>query len=147
MLLQELSRSRLFDAFREMERLHGQFNRLLEGSNPWRSSSEFPPVNVWVSEDSAIITSELPGLNVEDLDISVVNNTLTIRGARQCEQLVEGETLHRRERMYGQFSRSLQLPFKLDSERVKATFKNGVLQLTLPRAEEDKPRKISISNQ
>jgi HSP20 family protein len=145
MLLQELSRSRLLDAFREMERIQGQFNRLFEGYTAWRSATEFPPLNVWVSEDSAVITAELPGVASEDIDVSVVNNTLTIRGSRQPEQINEDETLHRRERSFGQFSRSIQLPFRVDSERVEAKFKRGILQLTLPRAEQDKPRKITVS--
>lgn len=144
MLLQELSRSRLFDSFREMERIQNQLNKLFENYSAWRSTSEYPPINVYVSEDSVVVTSEMPGVSLEDLDVSVVNDTLTLRGKRLPDEFKSGEMLHRRERHFGEFSRSIQLPFRINAEGVKANFKKGVLHLALPRAEEDKPRKISV---
>jgi HSP20 family protein len=100
-------------------------------------------MNVWTDEDSAVVTAELPGVILEDLDISVEDNTLTLRGTRQPEE-VEGATYHRRERRHGKFARTFQFPFRVDAEKVDATFKSGVLSIVLPRAEEDKPRKITV---
>ncbi|MBX9771589.1 MAG: Hsp20/alpha crystallin family protein, partial [Candidatus Obscuribacterales bacterium] len=88
--------------------------------------------------------AEVPGISPEDVDISLLNDTLTIRGSRKPDSLKEGESRHRHERGYGQFTRSLQLPFGVNSEQVQAHVANGVLQITLPRAEAEKPRKISV---
>jgi HSP20 family protein len=142
MLLHQLAPSRFFDSFRELERLQSRLNRMFEQSRG--ALVEFPPLNIWTSEDSAQVTAELPGLTADDIDISVVNATLTIKGSRTAEELQEGQTLHRSERGFGQFSRTITLPFAVDAEKVGATFKNGVLQISLPRAEEDKPRKIAV---
>lgn len=143
MLLQELSKSNVFDAFREVERLQHQLNRLFDGYSA-RGTAEFPAMNIWTSEESAVVTAELPGLSPEDIDISVVNDILTLRGLRQPEQLSDGETLHRQERGFGQFTRTIQLPFRVDADKVSATFKKGILSISLPRTEQDKPRKIAV---
>jgi HSP20 family protein len=142
MLLQEFPRTRLFDTLRQMERLQNQLNRVLNSSNS--CSAEFPPINVWTSEDSATVTAEIPGLAPEDIEISVVNDTLTLKGERRPEPLEEGESLHRKERGFGQFVRTIQLPYRVDADKVEATFKKGILNIVLPRTEQDKPRKISV---
>jgi HSP20 family protein len=143
MLLHELSPARFFDSFRELERMQSRLNRLFEYSRA--SVVEFPPVNVWTSEDEALLTAEIPGIAAEDIDISIVNATLTLRGKREAEPVQEGQTLHRNERGFGQFARTISLPFRVDQDKVEANFKNGVLSIRLPRAEADKPRKISVS--
>jgi HSP20 family protein len=100
-------------------------------------------MNVWTDEDSAIVTAELPGVNLDDIDISVENDILTLRGDRQRDE-VEGARYHRRERRQGSFVRTFRVPFRVDAEQVEATFKNGILSIVLPRAEEDKPKRISV---
>lgn len=105
---------------------------------------EFPAVNVWTEGDNAIVTAEIPGVNIEDLDISVTGATLTLRGGRKAEEVKEGESYHRRERWAGNFVRSIELPFKIDADKVDAKLTNGILYLTLPRAASDKPKKIAI---
>jgi HSP20 family protein len=100
-------------------------------------------MNVWVDENSAVVTAELPGVLLDHIDISVEDDTLTLRGDRQPDK-EEGVTYHRRERRYGGFHRTSRLPFRVDAGKVDATFKNGVLSIVLPRAEEDKPRKIAV---
>ncbi len=110
-------------------------------------TSEFPGVNVWADGDTMIVTSELPGVDPKDVDISVVGKSVTLRGSRTAADVCEGECHHRRERWNGSFSRSIELPFTIDQARVEARFSKGVLQLTLPRAEADKPRKISIKTE
>ena len=139
----------------EMERL----GRVLE---PWRqadgfgrtlgsarrpSGAEFPPTNLWVSENNAVVTTEVPGIDPAALEISVVKNSLTLRGSRQANTPAEGETYHRRERWSGQFTKTLELPFPIEPSRVEARFAKGVLYISMPRAEADKPKKISVKSE
>ncbi|MBN1874681.1 MAG: Hsp20/alpha crystallin family protein [Anaerolineae bacterium] len=133
--------------FREMERLQREMNRLFtETMSPGRGrvAAGYPAMNIWANEEGVIVTAELPGVNPEDIDIAVDGDTLTLTGVRHPEALKEGETYHRRERGAGKFNRVFQLPFQVEMEAVEATFANGVLHITLPRAEEDKPRKIEV---
>lgn len=106
----------------------------------------FPAVNIWQGADSAAVTAELPGVAPDDLDISVRNNVLTISGERKAPGTDENTGWLRRERAYGRFSRVVQLPFRVDPDRVEARFDNGVLQVELHRPEEDKPRRIQIKS-
>ena len=133
--------------WREMERLRRDMNRLFASARTraWSSvAPSYPAMNVWTNEDSAIVTAELPGVNPEDIDISVVGDTLTLKGSRQPYALQEGETYHRRERSYGRFTRVFQVPFEVEADGVEAVFESGVLHITLPRAETDKPKKITV---
>jgi HSP20 family protein len=130
-----------------MDRLRREVDRLFAEwptRANWSIAPNFPAMNVWTDEDSAILTAELPGVRIEDIDISVERDTLTLRGKRQPEQLEEGATYHRRERRVGSFQRAFRLSFQVDSGKVEADFKNGVLSILLPRAEADKPKKIAI---
>jgi HSP20 family protein len=104
-------------------------------------------VNAWLGEGDIIVTAELPGVDPGKVDISVVGDTLTISGLRETLQLKEGESYHRQERGHGRFTRSLQLPFHVDAGKVEATYDRGILQMTLPRSEADKPRKISVKSE
>ncbi|HNB21116.1 MAG TPA: Hsp20/alpha crystallin family protein [Candidatus Melainabacteria bacterium] len=141
MLLPRLIGNDFFGSLKDMQRVQEQLNRLFyeEGK-----SAEFPPVNVWTSPDGAIVRTEIPGIDPEKIDITIVNETLTIRGSRLEESTKDCHSCHRKERGFGQFVRSLQLPFLVDSDKVKASFKDGVLEIELPRAEADKPRRISV---
>ncbi len=131
--------------WREMERLRREMNRLLSGyGSSVTVASGFPAMNVWTNEDGAVITAELPGIDPKGVDISVNNDTLTVTGNRQPEELPQDATYHRRERGSGRFSRSFQLPLQVEAGKVMATFERGILQITLPRAEADKPRKIVV---
>ncbi len=143
MLWPEIERlNRVFDPWRQLER----FNRPLRWI-PVASSVDFPPTNVWVAEDNAVITTEVPGIDPDALEITVVKNSLTLRGSRQAEELKEGEFYHRRERWNGQFTKTLELPFAVDSAKVEARFSKGVLSISLPRAEADKPKRISVKSE
>ena len=93
-----------------------------------------------------MITAEIPGVDPETLDISVTGETITLSGERQLEKVGEDVRYHRRERGSGQFKRSIQLPFPVEVDKIEATFRNGVLNVSLPRAEEDKPRKIDVKS-
>ena len=91
------------------------------------------------------MTAELPGIDPKALEITVKNNTVTIRGSREVEEPGEGRTALRRERGEGTFVRSFSLPFRLDADKVSAQYQKGVLQVMLPRSEADKPKKISVN--
>lgn len=133
---------RVFDTLRELE---GMRRTLRQFDLP--STFEFPAINVWVSEEHAVITTEVPGIDPNDLDISVIDDSLTLRGSRQTEELKEGESYHRRERWRGQFTKTIELPFPVESGKVEARFSRGVLSISLPRAEAEKPRRISVRSE
>jgi HSP20 family protein len=101
-------------------------------------------MNVWTNEDGVLITAELPGIDAQDIDISVQDGALTLRGSREPDEVEEGATYHRRERRYGRFTRVFDLPFAVEEDQVEATLNNGVLQISLPRSEADKPKKITV---
>ena len=135
--------------WREMERMQREMNRLFTDYSPtrYRSAPSYPAMNLWADEESVIIRAELPGLKPDDLDISIDEGDLTLSGRRHPEEMPEDATYHRQERNYGSFTRSIRLPFKIEADDVEATMKNGMLTLMLPRAEEDKPKKIAIKTQ
>lgn len=143
MLIQKVEGRGLMNTIQEMDLLGARLRNLLSAQ---QSAGEFPLVNVYFSDDGALLESELPGLEPDDLEISVSNEILTLKGARQEESLSQDERFHRRERVFGQFSRSIKLPFPVDSERVTAKLNNGVLRLQLPRQAADMPRRISVKS-
>lgn len=136
--------------WQEMERMRREMNRLFGGMASRRmwpiSAPAYPAANVWSNPDGAVVTIELPGVNPDDIDISVVGSTLTVSGTRQPDQPGEGVTYHRRERRHGRFSRAYELPFEIDSEQVEATYEKGVLHISLPRAEEEKPKRVAVKS-
>ena len=108
-------------------------------------AGEFPAVNIWTGDDRAVLTAEIPGVDPEAIELTVRNDTITIRGAREAEKAKDGETVLRQERGSGRFVRSFALPFSVESEEVSAEYKNGTLQVALPRAEADKPKRVAIT--
>jgi HSP20 family protein len=139
MLWTDLDRFGLLDPWRTFERL----NRAASGM-PTPSTGAFPAVNVWEEGDKAFVTAELPGIDPKDVDISVAGKSVTLRGFRKPADVCEGECFHRRERWTGQFSRTIEMPYFIDAGKVEARFSKGILQMTLPRAEADKPKKIAV---
>jgi HSP20 family protein len=103
----------------------------------------FPAVNVWEAENELFAEAELPGVRSEDVEVTVVGDELTIKGRRTAPESGEA-VFHRRERGTGEFTRTLRLPIEIDSARVAAKLENGVLSVTLPKAEAAKPRKIEV---
>ncbi|MBN1220234.1 MAG: Hsp20/alpha crystallin family protein [Anaerolineae bacterium] len=135
--------------WQEMQRLQREVDRLFSDTFTMaggRTAPSYPAINVWTNEEGAVVTAELPGINPGDIDISVVGDTLTLSGDRKPEELDEGNKYHRRERGYGKFNRAFQLPFKVETDKVDAIFEKGILHLSLPRAEVDKPRKITVKS-
>lgn len=104
----------------------------------------FPALNVWEDERQLFVEAELPGLTMEDIEVLVQRDELTIRGQRKANGPADA-AFHRRERGVGEFSRVVQLPYEVDSEKVSATIRDGVLSITLAKAEAALPRKIKVS--
>jgi HSP20 family protein len=141
-----LRRGSTYNTWEEMERLQREMNQLFNATRPHRLQAvpSFPAMNIWTSEEGQVITAEIPGVDVEDIDISVTGKVLTLSGSRKTEDIADEVRYHRQERGYGRFKRSIQLPFPVAAEQVKATFDKGILTINLPRAEEDKPKKITV---
>ena len=133
----------LSDIRREIDRIFDEFWRGI-GPAPavWT-----PRVDVAETDDAVVVTAELPGMDKDDIKVSIENNVLTISGEKKQEKEEKGKTYHWSERVYGRFSRSFTLPVQVDANKVKAVYKNGVLTLTLPKVEEAKPRQIEISTE
>lgn len=131
--------------FGELRSLQREMNRLFDGYDSGTAMSRFPALNVWGNADSVVVTAELPGLQVEDLDLSVVNNQLTIKGERKSDKPADDAVCHRCERGTGSFVRSVRLPFAVENDKVAAAYENGVLTITLPRHEATKPKRIEIA--
>ena len=108
-------------------------------------SSWTPAVDIHETEDGFVIKAELPGVSKDDVSIDVHQNTLTLRGQRKHEAEVKQDKYHRVERAYGSFQRSFVLPTVVDQDKVQATYKDGVLELHLPKSEAAKPKRIAIN--
>lgn len=134
------------DPFQELRRLQGEMDRLAGTFAPTAGpavAGGFPAVNVFAGRDGIAVLAELPGVAKEDLDIQAHRDTLTLRGTRRPAAERE-DAYHRRERRSGTFTRSIQLPYRVDPARIEAQLEHGVLRLSLPRPEEDKPRRITV---
>ena len=129
--------------------LHRRLNPFAELDpffGPWqgvRGLSRMPTVNLYTNEEGAVLKAEVPGIDPDSLDVSVQNDTVTLRGKREPES-GENEEFIRQERQYGEFVRTLTLPHKVEQDNVNAKFKDGILEIHLPRAEEAKPKKIEV---
>jgi HSP20 family protein len=134
----------VLDLLNEVDRLQRGVNHLF--GNGWapHPKAQTPAVNVWRNDDEIQLTAELPGIDVNQLDVSVQGNQLTLKGAYPQRELREGETWLRQERPSHAFIRTLELPFQVEAEKVDAKYAHGVLTLTLPRAEAEKPKRIEI---
>jgi HSP20 family protein len=134
--------------WQEMDQLQREMNRLFDATNRRQvfNSPSYPAINVWTNENGQMISAEMPGVQPEDFNIDVTGDALSISGERKPDEIIKEARYHRRERGYGSFSRTIQLPFMVDTNKVEASFKNGVLLINLPRAEADKPKKITIKN-
>lgn len=133
------------DPWSEFQRIENEMNRVLSRFvSP--STSDFPAVNIWTDGEETLVTTEIPGIEAGAIDISVIGKTLILKGAREADQLDNGNSYHRRERWYGQFTKAIELPFTIEAEKVNASFSNGILTIRLPRSEAEKPKKISIKS-
>jgi len=104
-----------------------------------------PAIEVFEKKDKYVVKAELPGMKEEDIDVSVEGDTLTIKGERKAESEVKEEDYYCCERSYGSFSRSIAVPSNVDAKKIEASYEDGVLEVSLPKAPEVKPKKISVS--
>lgn len=133
-----------WEPLREMQRLQREVDRVFSGFVPSYAPRVFPPVNVWTGRDDVIVTAELPGVDPTGLEISVVGDTLTLSGVREPAEPSEGQVVNRLERETGTFARTIQLPFRVEADKVEASYARGILQIKLPRLEADKPKQIAV---
>lgn len=138
-----------FDPFRDLSVLQDRVNRLFGDAYGAREegvlSSWVPAVDIFENEKKELVLkAELPDVKKEDVSVTVENNTLTLSGERKLDSEVKKEQYHRLERAYGSFSRSFSLPTTVDTGKIGAEFKNGVLTVRLPFREEAKPRSINV---
>jgi HSP20 family protein len=140
-----------FDPFREMAVLQDRVNRAFGDIGRRFDDEAFtrgawvPPVDIFENEKHEIVLkAELPDLNREDIELKVENNTLTLGGHKKASREVKEEQYHRVERSFGSFSRTFTLPATVDTGRIDAEYKNGVLTVTLPQREDAKPKQIEV---
>ncbi|MCF7837677.1 MAG: Hsp20/alpha crystallin family protein [Candidatus Marinimicrobia bacterium] len=131
------------DAFRDLERLQREMNRLF--SDFTVADEQFPAINVWSNQHETLVTAEVPGIDPAQLSINVQGEVLTIEGERAEADVSDQATFHRVERGYGRFIRTVRLPYEIESDKVQAQYKLGVLLVSLPRAEASKPKRIQIA--
>ncbi len=150
MLFREIDR--VFNPWREFEKLEKELRRMereLErvfGDAGFWPEARYPAVNMFTSEDAAVVQVELPGLEPKDVDITVVGRRLTLQ-AKRPESAKNGTRYHLRERYTGDIVRHIELPFNVQADRVQARYHHGVVTITLPRAEEEKPKKIEAKSE
>ena len=138
------------DLSRDLTDVHTQMNRLFDGFLGQPTSSEkvervwAPTADMLETKHEFVVTAELPGLNEKDIQLSLADDVLTIKGERQWTGEPEEGSRYRRERWFGKFARAFSLPAPVDAGQVKATYRDGVLTVKLPKAEENKPKEIKI---
>jgi len=142
MALSEFPRLSL-DPFVEFRRMQSEMNRLFSGFTT-TTARDFPPINIWLGENSVVVTAELPGVTHDDVTLNLQEDVLTLEGKREPKLSDQNVNWQRRERSYGTFSRAIQLPFRVDADKVQARFNYGILEVELERLEADRPKKIEI---
>ena len=133
------------DPFRELASFFENFAEP-GGKDQLTAGSFVPPVDVYEDEHNLVLKLEVPGVNDEDLNVSVENSTLTIQGERKFEKEEKEENFHRIERRYGSFVRTFKLPNTVDTDKVGASYEKGILKITLAKRAEAKPRQIKVGN-
>ena len=138
-----------WDPFREVVAMQNRVNSLLrdfnEGESPLTTASFVPAVDIYEDEKKVMLKLEVPGIEEKDLDVSVENNTLTVKGERKFEREEKEENFHRIERRYGSFFRAFTLPSTVDTEHVQASYTAGVLKLELSKKPEAQPKQIKVN--
>jgi HSP20 family protein len=136
-----------WDPFREVTSMRDLMDRMMEGDGLGRTLwdvNSVPTMDLYQTEDSVVVKMGLPGVKPEDIQISVANGVLTVRGELKEEKEEKQRTYHLRERRFGSFSRSVSLPSSVNSDKSEALFEDGILTLTLPKAEEAKAKTITV---
>jgi len=144
---------RALSPFEEMERwFEDAFRRPFSLLTPSRwprlrvteMEEVIPSVDIFEEGDNVVVKAELPGMKKEDIDVSIADNTISISGAKKKEEKVERKNYYREERSYGSFTRSLRLPVEVHTDKVKANFKEGILEIRIPKTEEAKKKEKKV---
>jgi HSP20 family protein len=137
--------------FRELERMRREMDRLWDSFFEERPRRRVEEVGEWLpsldlseTKNDLVVKAELPGIDPKDIDISLANDVLTIKGEKKQEREEKEEDYHLIERSYGAFTRSIRLPREVQSDKINASYKNGILRVTLPKSEEAKKKEIKI---
>jgi HSP20 family protein len=143
---------RAWDSARQLSSLRDEIDRLFESPLAWleNGSQPFsggwtPAIDVYEDKDHVFVRAEVPGMKKDEIDISLHEGVLTLSGERKLEKEYDQSETHRVERFVGRFQRSISLPSPVDAAKVRATYKDGILAITLPKAEEAKPKQITVS--
>lgn len=139
-----------WSAFDQLHNLRDEINRFFDPQFSNGNSDVFntwaPALDLYEDKDNLVLRAELPGLKKEDIDISIHENVISVSGERKNEKKYEAGETSREERVFGRFTRSLKLPKQVEAGKIKAVYKDGILTVTLPKAEESKPRQIAIKD-
>ncbi len=138
-----------WDPFRDLVGIQERLSRVLaESSHRFNHDEGYgawvPPVDIFEKGDHLVIRAEVPGVDRNDIDVRVENGVLQMRGERKADPDVDQTTAYRMERLYGSFTRSFTLPTTVDASKIAAKYRDGVLELTIPKAESAKPKKVQI---
>jgi HSP20 family protein len=149
--MEEIMAITRWDPFRDVLALQNRMNSMFQdytrgsGESDVVTTAAFvPPVDVYEDEHKIVLKLEVPGMKLEDFDVQIENNTLTVRGERKFEKEEKEENFHRIERRHGSFFRSFALPNTVNAEKVNATYDAGVLKISLAKREESKPKQIKV---
>lgn len=135
---------RIPDFWGEMNRLSREMNRVFGNEDACRTCGVFPALNVYDDGESIVVRAEIPGVDPKSIELNAASRSLTIKGERPQHVGDEKQSFHRRERGFGQFSRTLTLPQEINPDKVRAEYKLGILEVMLPKSEDMKPRKIDV---
>ncbi len=141
-----------WDPFQDLERIQNEMNRLFDSSLGGLKTRESgllegawnPAIDIYDSKDNIMVKADVPGMKKDEIDISVHGDTLVIKGEKKQENKTKEKDFVRTERFYGSFNRTLRLPSEVDSEKVNASYMNGVLEIVLPKKEEARPKQLKI---
>ena len=132
------------DPFVDMRRMQREMNRVFEDFGTSRRTTTYPPVNFWAGPDSVVMTAELPGLTHDDIELTIKDTMISIYGTYPSQDTGDDAVWSRSERPRGTFSRSIELPFRIDPDNIDARFENGILTVEMQRPEDDKPKRIKV---
>lgn len=141
-----------WDPFRDLETIQKEMNRMFDSSLvrwPSRDAGLLegawsPAIDIYDSKDNVLVKADIPGMNKDEIEVSVHGDTLILKGQKKQEKETKEKDFVRTERFYGVFNRAIHLPGQVDADKVDATYKNGVLELVLPKKEESKPKQLKI---
>lgn len=133
-----------WDPFREMTQTQSQLSKLVDQVWGGRQESWLPAIDVFDTKEAVVLKAELAGMNPDDIHIEVEDNVLTVRGERRFEEEIDEDRYYRVERRFGNFQRSLALPQGMKPADIGANYEDGVLTITVPKVEEEKPKRVEI---